>query len=799
MPDPSQLNKSVPSSQMKAELQESGFTRGSANDPKSTALALATVTFVDYGKWEATVRMESGETFQHSIALTFPGAGNRHFFGALPMEGDVCLIGWGSAESGQVRKPYILSWLIGGVTPGMDWWVTQPFSRDEYNLSPKNQKMVGGIANRIRHKLRHMEPGNIVCSSAQGSDLVLDESVLITNRRGNEIRLRDQDQALILRSLQQFHAMAGARVYAGMVQRDATLLPTMMRSDGRYWDGPTQLDSDGAPLPEYNLEDSPYRIGALTPAPVFQRDSDGNPIATTSKGATLAFGSNLDPYEFLQQGLFLDSNGTVASDALPDAVYGGKALYRVSANNTNAVLDADAETFTEYRIEVAHTSDGTLPVTEQTDGFDADRLPPTVPRDNNPLSGSPNSPFIEMVMGSVVGNDPFTISGRKEYGKPLYPYIFEDTLRSPGLSSGVGVPVGQHAASLFRMRPPLDTSAAPVFWSVTKDGRVMASVPGNGTSWAVEAALGSGIRLGSGMTPEGRSIQVDTDGGIKLHSNRGDNDTNYGLELVSDEGAVRIYGGGQTSVGGVAARSAPVGDGEAGLPSVLIESRTNIEIRAGRKLTLAAQQLDLTQANAIDFNLQSAFQVKAGEKISTQTKVHDSVVMGQATETFSGPKDGLTTNTPLRKTQFAANPATGLAGGTVDEYELLYGDREETLTMGNHETQVLVGNQTYSCGVGTWKASAGVNNMQIGVRSVKVNTAAGPMSFAATAGAASISSSSSATITAASISLEAATVSLPGAHLPAGAVLTDGCINPLTGTSFNVSGVVGVQTFRVGV
>ena len=793
MPDPRSLTQRVPTSKMKAELRESGFSVGSANKIGDTSLSMATVLFVDYMKMEATVRIDSGESFQHVVSLTFPGAGNRHFLGTLPMVGDVCIVGWGHAESGHTRKPYILSWVVGGTVAGYDWWITQPCARDEYNLNPKNQKTVEGLANRIRHKLRAMEPGNVVASSGQGSDMVLDEGVLLSNRRGNEIRLRDQDQAFITRSLQQFHTMAGARVYGGMIQRDATFLPTMMRSDGTYWDAPTQLDSEGVPLTEYNLGASPYSTGKLTPAPVFQRDADGNLISG------MGFASNLDPYSFLQNGLFISASGNVVATSVPDAVYGGKAVYRVSAENSNAVLDPDVSALTEYRVEVAHTSDGTLPVTEQTDGFDADRLPGTTPRNNNPLSGSPNSPFIEMVLGSVVGNDPFTVSGRTQYGKPLYPYIFDGDVRSPGLISGVGVALGRHAATLFRMRPPLDTSADPVFWSVTKDGRVMMSVPGNGATWSAEAAFGAGLHLGSGANPDGRSLLLDTDGGIRLHSIQGDSRTNYGVELVSDRGAVRIYGGGQASVGGVAARSAPTGDGEAGLPSVIIESNTNTEIRAGRKITLAAPQIDLTQANTFSLNLQSSFEVQAGEKISTQSKVRDSVVMGQATETFSGPKDSLPSNIPLRKIQFSANPGTGLAGGTVDEYNLLYGDRQETLTAGNHETQVLVGNQTYSCGVGTWKASAGLNNMQIGTNSVDVTAITGPMSFLAAAGGVSIRSSTSVGLTAPTISLTATTVNLPGAHLPAGAVLTDGCINPLTGTPFLVSGVPGVPTFRVGV
>ena len=113
-------------------------------------------------------------------------------------------------------------------------------------------------------------------SSSQGSDLVLNESVLLSNRRSNEIVLRDQDQAIVMRSLQQFHAMSGARVYGGMVQRDARSLPKEMFSDGIKWDSSIQLDGSGKPY--YPLADGfeqdPIENGKLTPHPLFQRGSD---------------------------------------------------------------------------------------------------------------------------------------------------------------------------------------------------------------------------------------------------------------------------------------------------------------------------------------------------------------------------------------------------------------------------------------------------------------------------------------------------------------------------------------------
>ena len=176
-------------------------------------LGVAKVVNVDYEGLYVTLRtiLGSSETFQRvPTPMTFPGAGARHFCGSLPEIGDVCVIGWaaqeskpGGAKDEGTKSPVILAWIVPGVWPGRDWLMTAEFESDETDMnSPRDRMGTEGVYDRIRHKLRHMQPGGFLASSSQGSDLVLDEGVLLTNRRGNEFRLRDQDQAVRERMLE---------------------------------------------------------------------------------------------------------------------------------------------------------------------------------------------------------------------------------------------------------------------------------------------------------------------------------------------------------------------------------------------------------------------------------------------------------------------------------------------------------------------------------------------------------------------------------------------------------------------
>lgn len=792
------LGSEISDAQMRIDVGPNRSVEQSANHgPQFYALALAAVAKVDYKKMEVVLIIGTGETsLREPIPLTFPGAGNRHFLGAMPEPGDMCIVGWGMQESGHSRKPYIVGWLIPGTTLGYDWLPTQPYAPSEFGLSPKTQHQLEGVAGRLRHKLRGMTPGNVVASSSQGSDIVLDESVLITNRRGNEIRIRDQDQAVIFRSLQQFHAGAGFRTYSGMVQRDAKLLPTQMFADSIHWSAPRQVDAEGNALSVVDLDESPHTEGFLTPATPFQRNESDKSLV-----GTIDLPSNLDPYDFLQLGLFITADGYFQGGHTADAIYGGKPIYRVSSGRSNGAIDTGAETFTEYRIEVAHSADGTLPVTEQTDGFDANRLPSSSPEDTSPLGASSDAPFIEFVMGTVVGNDPFTEEGAKVYGIPLRPIIFDGSVRSPSLTGDIEGNLATQAASLFRMKPPTGEESNPTFWATTKDGRLMASIVGPGKTWSTEIALQSGLHFGAGRGPEGRSVQADLDGAFVVNAKAGGSADNWAFDLNSETGAVRIYAGASTTVGGMAARNATSGEGESGLPGILLESATNTTIKASKSLTLSATRLDLVNAQEVNVKANSGYNVNSGGGISHSSDTSITSTMGKAEYIHSGPKSGKPSNGPIRTTKFVANAATGFSGGTADKYSLLMGDKVETLTAGDHRTTIAVGNRTYTVN-GVYTATAGGSSMTLSSTGAALQGAG--TALVAAAGATDIKAGGLLSLLGATMSLTAAAISFNssgGVHsitpqIPGG-MLTDGCIDSITGLPFSASGTLGIQTIRV--
>jgi len=804
--------KTVPRGQIMTSSEKVRRDIKKGSPDRHWGLGICKVTNIDYEEFQVSLAslVGAGDEFDRlPVPLTFPGAGNRHFFGAMPQIGDLCVVGWAPQESSQnegTRTPVILTWLLPGVWPGREWITTAGFTDKEYDAgTEKNRRLLEGVHDRIRHKLRHIQPGNIVASSSQGSDLVLDEGVVLANRRGNELRLRDQDQALVTRSLQQFHAMGGARIYGGMVQRDALLLATTMVSDGKLWDGPLQSET-GNPITDENLPaDLANPLGYLTPARPLNKGrlaDDGRPVGD----ALIQLESHLDPYTFLLRGGYINTDGFVADDlSAADAVYGGKAFFRVAAQSaSNAVIDADRPTLTEYRIEVAHTSDGRLPVTEQTDMFDAERLPPTDPESGwGRTKLPPNAPFIEHVMGSVVGNDPYSQQGRLRYGLPLRAVIFDGDSPSPRLepiklvdredSSESPTPLEEHAATLFRLTPPLSSGASPdTFWSVNKNGQLKAALGGPVNGNSVEAALRGGLKLSVGG-----EFQLIMDSQVKLSAKKGDKKRNVGVELESEQGAVRIYGGGRVrgaeSVGG---RNPRVGRDSS--PSVDIEARADARLKAEQKVSIKGAETEVN-ATKVDVSGHQSVTIQSAESIEMSSKSITMSHAGKRTESFTGPKDSSPTNGALHEKTYAPT----IPGLKAEESTYESGDRQETFRLGNHETSIQVGNLTYKTAAGSFTASAGANSLTIETAGgISGQATAGSISFSAVAGSSQVSGNTGVTIS--SSAGKAQLVGATGVSLLApifgpdqGPIICAGSLEPFTGLPFSTWGM-GAKLHLVG-
>ena len=765
------------------------------------ALGVAKVINIDYEEMYVTLRVEIGDGddfVRVPVPLTWPGAGARHFMGAMPMTGDHCIIGWMPQESGRdkTKTPVILAWVVPGVWPGREWTTTAGFPLEELDtgIGPEAE-MVRGTFDRIRHKLRHLHPGNIVASSGQGADLVLDEGVTLANRRGNEIRLRDQDQAFIVRSLQQFHAGAGFRVYSGMVQRDAQLLATTMVSDGQEWDSNYQ-SAAGEPVREDQLpSDTANPAGALSPARVLARSrqedgSLGRPV--------LDIDPFLDPYDFLKRGGFINDAGFVLNHNWEaDASYGGKNILRVASQGTsNAALDPDLPTLTEWRLEVNHTADGRLPVTEQTDLFDADRLPDTSP-DAAGNNGIPsNMPFIEFVMGSVVGNDPYSQTGRGKYGVPIIPRIFDGDEMNPRLEAAKLVdvessveapdPMGKHAASLFRLSPPIN-EAPDTFWAVNKDGQLMAHLGGPKAEFSVEAALRGGLKLGIGG-----AFQLLMNGGLHLGTN-----STKSVRLESSKGPVVIFGGG--AEGGSEALGERLGEtdgGEQNMPSVDIQAGTNARIQAKKRVLVKADSAEVNATKSVVFGHEQV-QVATGNRLDMSCKVQSLTVNGKSQESFGGPKDQDRTTGALHERTYSPNQP----GLTCEEVLFSLGHQKKQFRNGNHEIDILIGDMLHSMEAGKYRVEAAGSSLTVELDGIDGRAPAGNVSLEAGAQA-NITGSASASLRAtggpATVKSSSSVIlSAPLYGPDSGPILCAGSLEPFTNLPYATWGM-GARAHLIG-
>jgi len=767
-------------------------------------LGVAKVVTIDYEEFYVTLQTLTGasDTFERvPIPLTFPGAGARHFFGAMPEVGDTCIIGWLPQESSNsqgTRSPVILTWIIPGVWPGREWLTTGEFGVDEFDQeSPVDRQFAEGAYNRVRHKLRHAQPGNVVASSSQGADFILDESVRLANRRGNEFRLRDQDQAAILRALQSFQALAGARVYAGMVQRDALALHPSMVGDDNLWDGSRQASAK-EPVSDLGLPtDQQSPEGFLTPARILRKglkDAEGGYLGRSFLGDN----PYLDPYEFMRLGGFIDETGFVAPGTQePDAIYGGKIIYRVSSQSRdNAHLDPDKPTLTEYRIDVTHTSDGRLPVTEQTDGFDAERLPSTDPS-SAPEGLPPNMPFIECVMGSVVGNDPFSQQGRTMYGLPLQAIIFDGTTPSPRLEAaniplpGSGVqptPLEEQAATLMKLTPPIGPGGPETFWSLNKKGQLKASIGGPPGESSIEAYLHGGLKLGMGG-----KLELLLNGHVSLGTR-----SQNSLDLSSEAGQVKIFGGGGPKDASDKVESVSgSGQGSGNLPSVDIQGRTNVRVKAEKTVFLKGNIID-GNATSVQVTAHQNMDLNATKSMSLTTDAFHKTVNGKAQESYAGPKGLLPTSGPLHERNYS--PA--FPGMVAEKVTYTSGDRREKFTLGNHKTEILVGNMTFDLKLGVWKAKAVTSSMELSSSGITGAAKAGNVSLKASAGTATMEGQAAATVSSA-----AGTATLKGGSgvylggpisgPDQGPIICAGSLDPFTNLPFSTFGM-GAKSHIVG-
>lgn len=454
-------------------------------------LKVGLITRVDELTMKADVKiLTGGGGDRHEVELTQGMAGPRSFWGGVPEVNSLVILGYRRRHK-NLYETMILGYIPVGSRIALKFDPLAP--DDPANVSAEDKQLFDELfGGTIRYKRLKLRPGNVGGMSSEGAEMVLSKDIRMVNRAGDLFELRDAERAIVAQSIHRVENEAGVLRLSGPVRRGGFFLPPdVFRKDGK-----TLKDVD--------------------PERYFGR--------TVLKRFTNASAQVLD--------VFNDET------TFPPVTYsnGRRVHYPVTTPAVN-FEDIDtgggAEPFTEWRMEMAHSTDCTQEVREEIDGFQADRKPL----------------YIEHVMGTVVGNDTSSETGQRQYAKVLRPKIFDDFESTrPGVFALEECPRSPTddleafttaGAYLFRMNPPAqvggftDNSVFAV--AVSKQGKLFVNIPGS----RVE-------RYPSGT--KNVSAEINCDGALKARFGAATPD-GIAMHLTLEGGAVFDFRGGSAGKG----------------------------------------------------------------------------------------------------------------------------------------------------------------------------------------------------------------------------------------------------------
>lgn len=639
-------------------------------------LKLGIITRVDEISQKADIKVLTGGGERFEIDLTQGMQGPRSFWGGMPEVNSIAIIGYRRKHK-QLHEAVILGYIPVSGRLGMrfdpfapsDPSAVDPADRDTYS------KIFGGSFRAKRMKLR---PGDVGGMSASGSEFTLTKDVRMANRAGDLFELRETDRTWVGQSIHRVESESGVLRISGPIRRGAFFTyPDILRADGV-----TLKDS---PDPERYFGRTVYQSAG----PGFAAGGPNKYADSTGKLLTSFNNTNEFPPVTYSNGRRVFYPATQPGVSLEDSQNG-----------------AGAYAFTEWRQEIAHTSDLSQDVREEIDGFQISR-----PR-----------AYIESVLGTLVGNDSSSSAGQRVYGRVLKPKLFDDfTASGPGKFSLEDVsrdPTDDQeifttaGAALLAVHPVRSIDDNYFAASVSKQGKLFLNVPGSiferypsGTkNVSAEVMLQGALKAFIGASnPDNVSIQLTCAGGIS--ADIGSNSSGRAID-------VRYHSSVSASYMGV----------------------PDVDDLAYSENIQGVKQSFTSGDNVQNVGGAKATTVNGGYTISTDR-------LAIAAHSGMGVSAGDWSSTISGKSQYTYALAvleTIFAGGKIST--ILAGACINTIAAGAYTINVLAGATTINSAAGAYTVSVGAGGiaMSAAAGAVSIAAAAGAISLAAAAGAISL-------------------------------------------------------------
>lgn len=284
---------------------------------------------VDLDKYTMTVRWEPGNGSRDGIPISFPYAGPAGFIGMLPEKGTMGIFAWYNSGVGG-GSPLCVGFLPAGLNAGLNYNVVK-IHPDQIPTSDVNE---------ILFKFRKLSTGDLVVASPKGGEIRLNENTELRDQSQDSILLRDEDQAIIATSLNNFIFADGVSVSAGPAMRNSLALydknGNKIRNNGSILSHPDGKDNiyivpfgkdityDTQYYPEYRIDVDELSDGKLDLNDI----NSSSPLSTRDPLITLAMGNyigadktNPQQYgELLKAVLFSSPNDIKGNFGLEKAV-----------------------------------------------------------------------------------------------------------------------------------------------------------------------------------------------------------------------------------------------------------------------------------------------------------------------------------------------------------------------------------------------------------------------------------------------------------------------------------------------
>ena len=651
------------------------------------------IGYVDTETMVCRVFTDTGSEQFVDVPLTAPGgAGPRSWSGVIPEVGTKVLLGWRSTSL-RSYQPVIMDYCTPGVYVSRDFQSFSTVDPEQAKLAieehPELDYDEEFLINPKRLKMRKVYSGEYLTSSALGSDILLDEDVLITNRSGVELRFRDSDLTSVLNTVNESTSNAAGFYSRGLIKRNAfSFLPDVYGENLVYSSVPQNL----------TIQDE-YKFAVPSTSPAY-------PIL-------LSYGLiNSDGFKTFDEN---QHHGYFA----PVTTNNGQRISYISSSDPTQDLTDAIQAYVEDRKELRHVSDGILAVTEETDGFFID---------------ANTEVFIEDVHGTVVGNDFASTEGRSLYKRILRLNVLDiDKFNNFGdqkvtlsqktpikpLLRPVFEPIDEYSeralfntealARLYRIRSPSNPNKQFVF-GVTKEGKVLAHIPKNTQNQSMDLNLEGLLRASIGSDPSSNlSADIHAAGGVRINAGKGpgghslifncegDIEYNFGVKSSGENVAhkTRISGSSLTTATGVS---------------------TNVSKAGHQHLTGGQHYLE---AESHSFNTGTG-----GHTVSTTGSHTVTAAMG------GDHKYG-----KLLTTTFAAGQTVSVVAG-VDSKTVLSGSVTRTVVAGTGLVDsVTTGDFSQNVGTGNFRTVVGAGSLSTSVAGgpITLTASAGTMAFNASA------------------------------------------------------------------